>query len=354
MFGRNVVMARVRSARYPAGMGRAPGIGSGSPTPSDLPSTIDGRYRVERLLGRGGMAMVFAAYDAVRQRTVALKRLLALKDPQKKRRNQELFEREFLLLSQLAHPHIVQVYDFAIEDGNAYFTMELLGGRELQRLAPMPWRDACTIMRSRAARSRVCRSLFRARAPGARVRARSLEPRARALARAHRGDADASALADVVIEHMRATGFGKLHLASAHEVRARIALIADDEAAFKAHAEAFRELVSEHRSAALTAKCQRLLRDGSRTFGAEHVALSTTPELECGYSGSRVELALASCKVASTDPSCYVTMMPECCSSSVSRCCRTPRTLGRPAEAAAAISRFYAHYRARTIATLIA
>jgi hypothetical protein len=124
----------------------APGVAVAS-LPVTIPSVIDGRYRVDKLLGRGGMAVVCAAHDLVRARRVALKRLLISPDSNKQQRNIELFEREFHMLAQLAHPRIVQVYDFGIDAGGAYYTMELLEGRDLQRLSPMPWRSACAVAR---------------------------------------------------------------------------------------------------------------------------------------------------------------------------------------------------------------
>jgi hypothetical protein len=93
------------------------------------------------------MALVYEATDAQLGRRVALKRLQPLSDPEKHRRNLELFEREFHTLSQLAHPRVVEVYDFGIDPDGAYYTMELLEGGDLQSLAPLPWRRACAIAR---------------------------------------------------------------------------------------------------------------------------------------------------------------------------------------------------------------
>ena len=116
-------------------------------TSDDFPRLVDSRYRVSELIGRGGMAVVYAARDLTNNRDVALKQLLIAPEPNVRRRNLELFEREFHLLSQLAHPRIVQVYDFGVEERGAYYTMELLGGRDLQRSAPLPWQQACVMAR---------------------------------------------------------------------------------------------------------------------------------------------------------------------------------------------------------------
>jgi serine/threonine protein kinase len=71
---------------------------------TELPSLMVGRYHVEKLLGRGGMAVVFAVQDNVRGRRVALKRMLPPADPSKRGRNSELFERsELTLCAEATH-----------------------------------------------------------------------------------------------------------------------------------------------------------------------------------------------------------------------------------------------------------
>jgi hypothetical protein len=98
-------------------------------------------------LGRGGTAIVYDATDLATGRKVALKRLRLEGDAASQQRITELFEREFQTLSQLAHPHIVQVYDYGIDSDGPYYTMELVAGGELSQLAPLPWRDVCAIAR---------------------------------------------------------------------------------------------------------------------------------------------------------------------------------------------------------------
>ena len=110
-------------------------------------SVIAGRYRIERSLGRGGMAEVFHALDSSTGACVALKRL----DPELVARHPVaalLFEREYHTLRQLAHPSIVQVHDYGLSELGPYYTMELLDGAELLALAPLPWREACALLRS--------------------------------------------------------------------------------------------------------------------------------------------------------------------------------------------------------------
>jgi hypothetical protein len=105
------------------------------------------RYELTRAIGRGGVAYVYEATEIATGRRLALKRLHTQSDPHKQRRNEQLFEREYHALSQLAHPRIVEVYDFGIDEAGPFYTMELLDGGDLQELAPLPWRTACAIAR---------------------------------------------------------------------------------------------------------------------------------------------------------------------------------------------------------------
>jgi hypothetical protein len=58
-----------------------------------------------------------------------------------------LFEREYHTLAQLAHPRIIEVRDYGIDEGSPYYTMELLEGADLRKLSPLPWRQACAVLR---------------------------------------------------------------------------------------------------------------------------------------------------------------------------------------------------------------
>jgi hypothetical protein len=110
-------------------------------------SVVAGRYHLVRELGRGGVASVHEARDAVTGRRIALKRILARGDTLDNRRALELFEREFHTLAQLVHPRIVEVYDYALDDAGPFYTMELLDGGDLQHLVPVEWRRACALAR---------------------------------------------------------------------------------------------------------------------------------------------------------------------------------------------------------------
>lgn len=118
-----------------------------TPTPDpDHDAMIAGRYRILRTVGRGGMGIVYAALDTATGREIALKRLRA-RDASAERRELLLFEREFLTLAHVAHPAVVSVYDYGVDETGPYYTMELLGGGDLQALSPLPFRAACALMR---------------------------------------------------------------------------------------------------------------------------------------------------------------------------------------------------------------
>jgi hypothetical protein len=115
------------------------------PPPAGLPQ-IPG-YSVERMLGSGGMGVVYKARQLALDRSVAVKMLLAgpFAGPQELMR----FRRETAALACLQHPNIVQVYDAGEVEGRPYFSMELVEGHSLaQRLSgtPKPAREAATML----------------------------------------------------------------------------------------------------------------------------------------------------------------------------------------------------------------
>src|SRR3984957_421115 len=93
---------------------------------------IDGRYRVVRRLGTGGMAAVFLAEDQQLARQVALKLLHRrfAEDPG----FVERFRREAQSAASLQHPNVVSVFDRGAFDGTYYIAMEELQGRSLKQL----------------------------------------------------------------------------------------------------------------------------------------------------------------------------------------------------------------------------
>jgi serine/threonine-protein kinase len=94
--------------------------------------TLGGRYRVERELGRGGMAKVFLGTDTVLGRTVAVK-ILA---PQYADDDSfvQRFRREAQAAASITHPNIVSVFDTGSDDGIHYIVMEYVEGRTLAEI----------------------------------------------------------------------------------------------------------------------------------------------------------------------------------------------------------------------------
>ena len=93
--------------------------------------TIDGKYRLDRLIGKGGMGAVYEAADLRLARSVAVKimRGRAFGDRQALRR----FEREAQACARLTHPNIITVFDFgAVAADGAFLVMELVQGRTLR------------------------------------------------------------------------------------------------------------------------------------------------------------------------------------------------------------------------------
>ncbi|QFU75963.1 serine/threonine-protein kinase [Halioglobus maricola] len=96
--------------------------------PSDAGSVLAGKYEILRALGRGGMGEVYLAQDLRLKRNVAVK---YLRGDLPEGNWAEHLRREALLLAQLNHPNIVQIYDIVEEDGTLAFVMEYVEGRNL-------------------------------------------------------------------------------------------------------------------------------------------------------------------------------------------------------------------------------
>jgi serine/threonine protein kinase len=119
------------------------------------------RYRVIRVLGRGGMGTVFEAADEYRLDLLPTGQRIALKvlHTAVTEREELLCElqREFQHLQSLSHPHIVRVHEFDRDGDTAFFTMELLNGALLSRVlnarhsAALPRSHALAIIRDTGA-----------------------------------------------------------------------------------------------------------------------------------------------------------------------------------------------------------
>ena len=111
-------------------MARETNLFSGSP--SELVGRQIASYRIEREIGRGGMAVVYRARDLRLDRTVALKLLapeLARNDTFRNR-----FSHESRVAAAIDHPHIVPVFEAGETDGVLYIAMRYVEGSDLRHL----------------------------------------------------------------------------------------------------------------------------------------------------------------------------------------------------------------------------
>ena len=109
------------------------------------PGTEVASYRIEGVLGEGGMGVVYRALDSKLNRPVAVKFLSdRVADPATRRR----FQREAQTASSLNHPHIVTVYDVGELDGRQYLVTEFVDGGTLRQWASQkrPWREVVELL----------------------------------------------------------------------------------------------------------------------------------------------------------------------------------------------------------------
>ena len=93
---------------------------------------LDGRYRIHKILGQGGMGRVYMANDTrLANRPVACKEMV-LGDGIEHQKAIEDFNREARVLAALSHPSIPQIVDYFAEGGRHYLVMEFVAGGDLQ------------------------------------------------------------------------------------------------------------------------------------------------------------------------------------------------------------------------------
>ena len=95
------------------------------------------RYSIKDRLGTGGMGTVHRALQLDLKREVAIK-LLSVPDDELRQR----FEREARVISQLAHPGIVRVFDWGELEGQLFYAMELIPGQDLSHAGQLPFPQA--------------------------------------------------------------------------------------------------------------------------------------------------------------------------------------------------------------------
>ena len=105
--------------------------GSGGSSAISVGAVVDGKYRVDAVIGQGGMGAVFRAWDLRLERAVAIKVVRAdlISDPDSRMR----FRRESQIVARLQHPSIVTVFDYGnLADGAAFLVMEFVPGEDLR------------------------------------------------------------------------------------------------------------------------------------------------------------------------------------------------------------------------------
>jgi GAF domain-containing protein len=105
--------------------------GSSGGAAISIGAIVDGKYRVDAVIGQGGMGAVFRAWDVRLERSVAIKVVRAdlIADPDSRMR----FRRESQIVARLQHPSIVTVFDYGnLADGAAFLVMEFVPGEDLR------------------------------------------------------------------------------------------------------------------------------------------------------------------------------------------------------------------------------
>lgn len=111
---------------------------------------LGGRYRLLRVIGSGGMALVYLAHDKTLDRRVAVK---VLREPFSREAGfRERFQNEARAAANLSHPNIVTVYDFGYDENTTalYLVMEYVPGTDLKSIlkdqGPLPFDQAVRLV----------------------------------------------------------------------------------------------------------------------------------------------------------------------------------------------------------------
>jgi WD40 repeat protein len=101
-----------------------------TPAPGAAPRYLGG-YELLEEIGRGAMGVVYKARQASPPRLVALKLLLGMEEPSPE--VPQRFQREIEIAAQFEHPHLVPLYEAGTEEGQPYFSMQLVEGGSLAK-----------------------------------------------------------------------------------------------------------------------------------------------------------------------------------------------------------------------------
>jgi hypothetical protein len=94
-----------------------------------------GPYTIEKVLGRGGMGIIYRAQKPGSEQRVALKVLVGAQEPgEQSGRKRQRFRREFEALRRLEHPHIVAVHDYGRQDPFDWYAMDYVAGLDFEQI----------------------------------------------------------------------------------------------------------------------------------------------------------------------------------------------------------------------------
>ena len=96
-----------------------------------LGKILDGRYEIVSVVGIGGMAVVYQAYDLEKKRDVAVKVLRD--DVSMDAESRRQFRKEYQAVEKLSHPNIRAVYDVVVSGDTEYIVMEYVDGINLKQ-----------------------------------------------------------------------------------------------------------------------------------------------------------------------------------------------------------------------------
>ncbi|NIO70776.1 MAG: protein kinase, partial [Anaerolineae bacterium] len=148
----NQLYKAIKEKRHPP----PPGDRIATPIPSPA-AALHSRYRLDAELGRGGLGVVYRAYDTMLDRDVAVKVMSATTlSPESRAR----LLREAQAAAKLNHPNIVSVHDAGEAEGVPFIVMELVEGESLHESRPQALEDILSIARQ------VCAALEHAHAHG--------------------------------------------------------------------------------------------------------------------------------------------------------------------------------------------